>query len=263
MKAYLAILRGTVLESLAYRLGFLFMIIGNLVYLTVTYYLWKSIYQNSATIHNLSFNDTYIYIASGSTMFVLLKTFADWQIAHEIQDGTISVYLAKPIDYQLYSMAVSLGAALTNMIIISIPTILVLIFVFQVQFSMGPGLLVLPISMLLAFMIGFCFDYVTGLTAFYTESVWGISTTKEILISIMAGGLIPLQFFPAEIQKVLLVLPFQSIYYTPLMMITRPNQSWETLAGMLATQAFWVVALYLITRLVYSQAIKVLRIAGG
>lgn len=263
MRGYLAVLRGGIMSGIAYRAGFFFLILGNVLYLTVAYFLWKSIYQNTTIIHGLTFNDAYLYAALGSTVFVLLKTYADWQISHDIADGTVAVYLSKPVDYQLYSLFTSLGDTLISASVVALPTLLILVLVFKVTFVLGPGLLLFPFSLMLAFLLSFCFDYMTGLMAFYTESIWGISTTKEILISILAGALVPLQFYPEAIQKVLQVLPFQAIYYTPLMMVTRPNQDWGTLLASMGIQAFWVVILFICTRLFYNQAIKVLRVAGG
>ncbi len=263
MRSYLAVLRGAILDSLAYRAGFLLVIFGNLLYICVAYFLWRSIYQNTTSIHGLTFNEAFIYVALGSSVFVLLKTYADWWISHEIMDGTISIYLTRPMDYQFYAMNVSLGFMLVSLAAMTIPTFLVLTLFFQVTFPLGPGLILFPFSLLLAFLLNFFFDYITGLCAFYTESIWGISTSKEILISILAGALVPLQFFPEGIQKILLLLPFQAIYYTPLMLITRPNQDLGTLFSMLGVQIFWVVILFIVTRLFYNQAIKVLRVAGG
>jgi len=62
---------------------------------------------------------------------------------------------------------------------------------------------------------------------------------------------------------VLLVLPFQAIYYTPLMMVTKPDLGGETFLQMLAVQLIWVLILFAATRLFYNQAIKVLRVSGG
>jgi ABC-2 type transport system permease protein len=263
MKGYLSILRGSISIGLIYRFGFVFTLVGNMLYMAVAFYLWRSIYQNTATIHGMTFNETFIYVILGSTVFVLLKTYADWGISHDIADGTIAVYLTKPIDYQLYNLTMGLGSMLTSLAAITLPTVLLMVFVFKVNFVWGPGLLFFPISLIFAFLISFCFDYVTGLTSFYTESIWGISVTKEIIISVLAGALVPLQFFPDAIQKVLLVLPFQAIYYTPLMMVTRPDQDWGTLLSMLAVQMIWAVILFVGSRLFYNQAIKVLRVAGG
>jgi ABC-2 type transport system permease protein len=211
----------------------------------------------------LTFQETFLYVALGSAVFILLKTYADWYISFEIREGFIAIYLTKPVDYQLYTMFVSLGGALTNLAAITIPTVLLLTLVFKVNIILGPGLALFPISLLLAFLISFYFDYFIGIMAFYTESVWGLSITKEIIVTTLSGALIPLQFFPDAIQKVLLVLPFQAIYHTPLMMVTRPNQGWDVFLPMLAVQLFWVLITLVLTRLFYNQAIKVLRVAGG
>lgn len=263
MRSYLALTRGNFLVWMAYRFGFFFTIIGNIIYLGVAYYLWRSIYKHSDVIRGLTFNETFIYIALGSAIFILLKTYADWIIGNEIREGIIAIYLTKPLDFQLYALFSSLGGILMNLAAISIPTILILTLVFKIQVTMGLGLILFPFSLILAFLISFCFDYFVGLSAFYTESIWGISITKEIILTVFSGALLPLQFFPDVIQKILLALPFQAIYHTPLMMVTRPDQGWETFGPMLAVQAFWVIALFTLTRLFYNQAIKVLRISGG
>jgi ABC-2 type transport system permease protein len=263
MRTYLPIARATLMVGLVYRFGFLFNIIGNIVYLGVAYYLWKSIYRYSDVIRGLTFNETFLYIGVGSAVFILLKTYADWFIHHEIREGNIAIYLTKPVDYQVYNLFANLGSLLVSLVAISIPTAIMLIFVFRVNIPPGVGLLLFPISLFIAFLISFSIDYFIGLMGFYSESVWGLSTTKEIIIAVFSGALIPLQFFPDEIQKVLYWLPFQAIYHTPLMMLTRPNQGLDVFMPMMAVQLFWAIVLFFAARLFYNQAIKVLRIAGG
>jgi ABC-2 type transport system permease protein len=263
MRAYLAFLRGSVLVGVVYRLGFLFIVLGNVVYMIVAYFLWRSIYSQTESIHGLTFDQAFLYIALGSTVFILLKSYADWGMAHEIRDGTISIFLTKPVDYQLYTLFTTLGFASTSLVTITVPTVVLLVFVFKINIVIGLGFAFFPLSLLLAFIISFNFDYVVGLTAFYTESIWGISTTKEILISVLSGALLPLQFFPAAIQQILHWLPFQAIYFTPLMMVTKPDQGLEVFLPMLGVQIVWAVVTYVFSRLLYNQAIKVLRVAGG
>lgn len=263
MRIYLPIARGTFMVGMVYRFGFLFTIVGNIVYLGVAYYLWKSIYQNSDVIRGLTFNEAFLYVALGSAVFVLLKTYADWYIHYEIREGFIANYLTKPVDYQLYTLFANLGSLLINLLAISIPTALMLGLVFRVTIPAGPGLFLFPISLLLAFLISLWIDYFIGLMGFYSESVWGLSITKEIIVTVFSGALIPLQFFPDAMQEVLFWLPFQAIYHTPLMMLTRPNQGLDVLLTMLGVQLIWAIVLFVGARLFYHQAIKVLRIAGG
>jgi viologen exporter family transport system permease protein len=263
MRAYLPIARATYMIGIVYRFGFLFTILGNIVYLGVAYYLWKSIYTYSDTIRGLTFNETFLYVGLGSAIFILLKTYADWYIHYEIREGNIATYLTKPIDYQIYNLFANLGSLLINLTAITLPTAVVMIFVFQVKVTPGVGLLLFPLSLLFAFLISFSIDYFIGLLAFYTESIWGVSITKEIIVTVLSGALIPLQFFPDAIQRVLYWLPFQAIYHTPLMMITRPDQGMQVFVPMLLVQMAWALILFVLARLFYNQAIKVLRIAGG
>jgi ABC-2 type transport system permease protein len=263
MRSYFPVARATYMIGIVYRFGFLFSIVGNLVYLGVAYYLWKSIYRYADTIRGLTFNETFIYVSLGSAIFILLKTYADWIIHYEIREGAIAMYLTKPMDFQLYALFANLGALLMNLTAITIPTVLVMVFIFKVKFAFGIGLFLFPISLLLAFLISFSIDYFIGLLGFYSESVWGFSITKEIIVTVFSGALIPLQFFPDPIQNVLYWLPFQAIYHTPLMMITRPGQGLNVLLPMILVQLAWAIILFFLARLFYNQAIKVLRIAGG
>jgi ABC-2 type transport system permease protein len=263
MRAYLAFLRGAVLVGMVYRLGFIFIVLGNVVYMTVAYFLWRSIYGGNASIHGLTFDQALLYVALGSTVFILLKTYADWGMAQEIRDGSVAVFLTKPIDYQFYTFFTNLGFPLTSLITVVAPTVILLVFVFRIHFDFGAGYLFFPFSLLLAFIISFHLDYLVGLSGFYTESIWGISTTKEIIVSVLSGMLLPLQFFPAAIQQILAWLPFQAMYFTPLMMVTKPDQGPGVFLAMLGVQIAWASATFLLCRVVYGQAIKVLRVAGG
>jgi ABC-2 type transport system permease protein len=263
MRGYLAIARGSFMIGVVYRFGFIFTILGNVIYLGVAYYLWNSIYQGADTLRGLTFNQTFLYVGLGSAIFILLKTYTDWFMNFEIREGIIAMYLIKPIDLGLYMLFTSLGGMIMNITAITIPTVLMMTLVFKVQFVFGPGLLLFPISLFLAFLVSFFIDYFIGLLGFYSESIWGMSTTKEIIVTAFSGALVPLQFFPDAIEKVLMWLPFQAIYHTPLMMITKPDQSWDTYLPMLSVQLMWVLVLFMATRLFYNQAIKVLRVSGG
>jgi ABC-2 type transport system permease protein len=263
MRFYIPIARGTFMVGLVYRFGFLFTIFGNIVYLGVAYYLWRSIYRYSDVIRGMTFNETFLYVGLGSAVFILLKTYADWYLHYEIREGIIAMYLTKPIDLQVYMLFANLGSLLMNLLAITLPTAIMLGLVFRVSIPYGPGILLFPLSLLLAFLISFSIDYLIGLMGFYSESVWGLSTTKEIIVTVFSGALIPLQFFPDAMQRILFWLPFQAIYHTPLMMLTRPSQGLDVFLPMIAVQLAWVAILFMLGRHFYNQAVKVLRIAGG
>jgi len=263
VRKYLALSKGWFMTGMVYRFGFIATIVGNILYMVIAYYLWTSVYDGQEVINGLSFDQTFLYVALASTVFILFNTYVDWLMSFEIREGRITNYLVKPIDHQLAVLAYGGGRTILNILIVTVPTALLLTFAFGVAIPVGVGLLLFPVSLFLAFLISFCFDYAVGLTGFYTESIWGLVTVKETLILALSGALIPIQFFPEGLQNLLRWLPFSAIYHTPLMMITQPDQGLGLLLERLAFQFFWVGTLFVFTRLFYNRAIKVLRIAGG
>lgn len=263
MKPYLAMLRASIMGSLAYRSGYIFTFLNNLIYMGIAFYLWRSIFQGRAELRGMSFNQTFLYVALASSVFVLFKTWNDWIMADEIKTGSIIMTLIKPINLQWFVLARSAGFALLNLVTITVPTILFLLLIFRVQIEWGIGLLFFPIGVIMAFLLNTTIDYIIGLTCFYTESIWGISSTKEILILFLSGSLIPLPFFPERVQKFLSVLPFQAMYHLPLSMLVDPGQPLQHYGRVLSIQLFWVCLLMLLARLYYKQAVKVLRVSGG
>lgn len=263
MKSYLAIVRGSFMAGMAYRSGFIFTVLNNLAYMTIAFYLWQSIYQDKEILKGLTFNQTFLYISVASSLFVLLKTWTDWEIAYQITEGSIIMTLIKPINYQWYMMSQSTGFSVMNLISVTIPSILFLIFVFKIPINAGLGFLFFPISLIFSFILNTSLDYITGLTSFYTESIWGISSTKEIIIMFLSGAIIPLQFFPEALQNILKFLPFQALFHIPLMMLVEPEQEFGSYLGMIGLQAFWAISILFLGRLFYKRASKVLRVSGG
>lgn len=263
MKAYAANARGAFLAYLAYRSGFIFAILNNLVYITIAFFLWRSIFQGAEELRGLTFDQTFLYVTLASSLMVMLKTWTDWEISHQIVSGSIIMSLVKPINYQWLMMSQSIGFSMMNFLTVVVPSVVFLVFVFQVPFFSGIGLLFLPLALVFSFILNNTIDYMVGLTSFYTESIWGISATKDIVILFLSGSLIPLQFFPDWAQQILKLLPFQAMYHLPLMMLIEPEQPVMTYVRSLGVQVLWIAALLTLARLFYKRAIRVLRVAGG
>ncbi len=263
MKAYLSTIRGILITWFIYRFGFFFTLIGNLIYMTVIFFLWRSIFQGAQLIRGMTFNQIFIYLTLAGSLFIVFSPGTDWMISNKIVDGSLIVDLLKPLDFQYLTLARTIGFGIFNSLMITLPSLLVLFLGFHAEMQIGVGLLFFPAGFFLAFLISFAIDFAIGMTSFYTESIWGISMTKGIITSLLSGALIPLQFFPSGIQNILRLLPFQAIYNIPLSMVASPDLKIITYAEGLAVQVFWVVVLFAFCRWFYRKAFKVLTVSGG
>jgi len=263
MKSYVALARSSYMAAMMYRFSFSFTLIGNLLYIALLYYLWGSIYRDVETIRGMSFNQAFVYVALAGAIFTMVKTWADWEISYHIRSGAIIMDLIKPLDFQLYALSRTVGFLFFNVTMIALPSALVLFLLFGANIEVGVGLLFLPAALVLAFLVSFAIDYIIGLTSFYTESIWGISTTKEIITTLLSGALVPLQFFPDVAQRLLRFLPFQAIYHVPLTVLTSPDLGVKDCAALLGTQAAWVLILFVLGRFFFTRASRVLTVSGG
>lgn len=263
LNRYQGVVRGGFMGNLAYPLSFFMMFITNLIYISVLYFLWKAVYSGRPTLHEMTFHQAFIYVALAGSIVILFRTGADYHISWRVLNGYISLDLAKPIDFQLMILANETGMLFMRAAAITLPSILAILVFVQGDVLLGVNIPFFLLSLIGAFVLSFAIDFTVGLAAFYTEALWGISASKDVLISFLAGGLLPLSFFPEGARQILSVLPFQAIYSVPLQIATNASLSVDDYIKMIAVQVFWAVVFVAGSRLIFARVIKRLTINGG
>ncbi|NQT66443.1 MAG: hypothetical protein HQ569_02560 [Actinobacteria bacterium] len=264
MKKYLMIIRNSFMSSIIYRFHFFFTSLSNVFYIIIIYFLWRAIYKGSGgSINGMTFNQTFIYLALAISIFCLFKTWTDWGMSYQIINGIIVMNLIKPMDIQLLEMCNAIGFVFYNFITVTLPALFIIIFIFQPGVITVSNLMLFLLPMVLAFFISFNIDYIIGLTSFYTESIWGISIAKDTIVLLLSGALIPINFFPEILRKIVGFLPFQAIYHIPLTILISKDMSIYEYLKFLGIQLSWAIALYALNRFYYSRAIKVVTVNGG
>jgi len=227
------------------------------------YYLWQAIYANKTELNGMSFEQTFLYLVIASTLFNMYRTFTDYNISCDVPSGDIVNYLLKPIDYQLYCMSRALGRISANIIMILIPTVLLLYFFMGLTLPLNQNWLFSISSLVFAWLIIFMLDYLIGLVSFYTQSIWGIFQTRESLVVVFSGVLIPFAFFPQWLQDVLEFTPFVAMYYTPITLLMGQIDDTRQALIMLGNQLFWLLVLFVMCRVFFKKATQVITINGG
>ena len=115
----------------------------------------------------------------------------------------------------------------------------------------------------LSVVINYNIDFIVGTICLYTESIWGINIMKQMIVSLLSGAAIPLAFFPEAFAKVVNVLPFKSIYDTPLTLLLASNPDFYTVASKLGTSILWAVVISIASSLFWKISIKQVTVNGG
>lgn len=265
LKKYLTLTRAGIIEALQFRLSFVVMVIGNLLYLIVVYFLWKAIYASAGTdtVNGMTFTDTLIYLVLATALFNFMEMYTVWEIGRNIQSGKIVLDLLKPIEYRKYLFWSYSGSFVTQFFLTFLPTFIAVAVVTHGAIPMGINLLYFVASVVMAVSINYSIDFIVGTICLYTESIWGINIMKQVIVLLLSGATIPIAFFPDTLKKVVNFLPFQSIYNAPLSLLLDDEPKTETVLTTLGTQLIWCIVMMTISKVFWKTSLKQITVNGG
>lgn len=265
LKKYLTLTRAGMIESLQFRLSFVVMIIGNLLYLIIVYFLWKAIYASAGTdiVNSMTFNDTLIYLVLATALFNFMEMYIVWEIGRSIQSGRIVLDLLKPIAYRKFMFWSYSGSFMMQFILTFLPTFIVVTIVTHGAIHIGLNLVYFVFSVIMAVSINYSIDFIVGTICLYTESIWGINIMKQVIVLLFSGATMPLAFFPDALKKVVYFLPFQSIYDAPLSILLNSNPQPKTLLSTLGMQFGWCCMMMIISKLFWKSSLRHITVNGG
>ena len=265
LKSCLTLTRAGMIENLQFRLSAVIMVVGNILYLIVIYFLWKAIFASAGTdvVNGMTFSDTLIYLVLATSLFGFMNLYTVWMMGRDIQSGKIILDLLKPAEYRSILFWSYSGSLVTNFFFTFLPTFIVVAIVTHGAIPLGLNLLWFVISVVFAISINFSIDYLVGTICLYTESIWGINMMKEVIVLLFSGATIPIAFFPETLQTIVQYLPFQSIYNTPLSLLLNKNPDIKSVLTSLGIQLIWVIVMHIITWAFWKISIKQITVNGG
>lgn len=266
IKTYWAFAKGDFKRLSAYKANILMGLIGQLIMISVTYFLWIAIYSSSeeGIMKGFTLKEMLTYVMITLLIGIVTSSDISRTISNEVRDGSIAMNLIKPINYRLRLIFMSLGQFLFSFLTLFLPGAII-ITIYGIYNGVNINIisiLFFIVSILLGFFINIYYSYMFGLLAFKFYNVWGISQIARAIIMLVSGAMIPLTFFPEIVQKAFNFLPFSSIIYTPAMIYLNKLSSIE-IAKSLGLQLLWVVILMGLSKVMWNRVIDKLTIQGG
>ena len=265
LKKYFTLTRAGMIEALQFRLSFIMIAVGNVLYLIVVYFLWKSIYASAGTdvVSGMTFTDTLIYLVLATALFNFMEMYTVWEIGRSIQSGKIVLDLLKPIEYRKYLFWSYSGSFVMQFFLTFLPTFIIVAAVTHGAIPLGINLLFFVLSVVMAVSVNYSIDFLVGTICLYTESIWGINIMKQVIVLLLSGATVPLAFFPEGLRKIVMLLPFQSVYNAPLTLLLDGSPQTGTVLKTLGTQLFWCVTMTLLSKLFWKLSLRKITVNGG
>lgn len=204
--------------------------IGSILFGLVYMALWRAA-ARGRSVGNLSAHHLVNYIAV-SQVVLWISTFLprDLYVSTQIRSGQIALELMRPIGYFPRTLAAGAGEVVYNFIFRSAPlalTFTVLGVMPWTAIGNGVDAALVAVAFALAGFGGLLFQYLIGISAFWTTETRWARRLFLALVTLCGGQLVPIALMPPGAQQILSWLPFQSLVSFPVL-VWMHLASWQT-----------------------------------
>lgn len=253
-------------EFIEYRGNIFIEMVGMLVTTFLAIGLWYSLYsfsdQEVIGGYTLTGMMTYLLGAGLVNTAMHLNSQGDQQM-WDINRGTLNNHLLKPLSPLAYWFACDMAKKFLMLMFITLITCIVGVLFWK--FIIIPSLLqvlLFLVSLVFGIILHFILFHLFMLGAFWMGKSWGLSFIFCVLMGIATGVLIPLELFPDIWKEFLLLLPFKFFGYVPMQIFLGKMNTTELLLSF-GEVVLWIIGVFVISRFVYRQGLKVYGAYGG
>ena len=263
MNKYFMYMLTSAKRELYYKTNMAGMVVTSMFVLIIQVKLWEAIYMNNSVISGITYTGIFAYLVGGMIFRKFIGGGIDDMISGDFQSGKIAIDILRPQNYFFKSLCFDLGRGVVHFVVISCISILYLIWNKKYVKYYEPKIIIGAVmSAIIAYFIYILMSYCIGLTSVWFGRSVGLSMIKEGLFSLLGGTMIPLDFYPVWLQRIVDVLPFKYIYYAPIsFFINESNQG--KFCQIIIMQLIWCVIFAVAGKIIYNAASRHMVIQGG
>jgi ABC-2 type transport system permease protein len=254
LKIYPALLRAYWHRSIIYRAAYVVWIV-NASFPLVMMAIWISLAQGGP-IQGYSATDFVGYYLAA----ILVRRITNCGIVGDLENlvrtGELSIYLLRPVNVVHYFVARMLSSRLVGIPLIGIPVIIAVLLTPGAQFNLHLlNVALFVLACIAGFMFEFLAQYFIGGLSFWITQAHGVGAAYQLAKSFLGGYVVPLAMFPASLQGLLQLLPFQASMALPVEVLTGRITP-EVALLRIGVCCTWIVILALCVRLLWRAGLR-------
>ena len=263
MLKYWFVTKNSIAEYLAYRVNFVLWRLRVVISILITFFLWQAIFIGKETIFNYSARSMFTYIILLNFITSIVFSTQTFRVAEEINKGTLSNLLIKPIDYIKFNLFRDFADKLINTCfsLFEIALLLVILkppFIFQTN---PVNLLLFSIALVLSVFLYFYINLILSFIGFWSKETWAPRFIFFIVVSFLAGTYFPLDIVPKTVYSILELLPFTYLIFFPLKIYLSQVHLQFIIKGF-TISFIWIIALYYLSKKIWHKGLRVYTAEG-
>lgn len=246
-----------------FRADLLVRILSGLVAMALQVFVWRAIYASRSQLAGVSAAQAVAYVAIAQVIMRSVSVRSGFLLLRRFRSGELVKDLCLPVNLQGYLLALDVGSSLGALLLVSTPLFIVGLAVFRFMVPLSPVTwLLFVVSWGLGIFVQAMLGFIFACLGMWTEYGWGVEKLKDALVLFFSGALLPLDFFPAGLERVAQVLPFQAAHYIPLSVYVGLIGPSEALPA-LFLQLGWCVALSIVSTIAWMAVRRRVNFFGG
>ncbi len=255
MNKYWQILKVSFINRLDYHQElFMSLFIGVIIFIGQAVF-WLAVFDKKEVVNGFTFFQILQYYLFARIVSEIIDSKVGFKISDLVISGQVSNLLLRPINVPTWLFFQEVGQILIDLLVKTGVYILGFVFLLgplHVQLKNIPLFLV---SIIFSLAISFSLFLLAGCFAFWTDNATAMNYALRRIILFLAGGLVPIAFFPSLFQKILQFLPFYYMFNLPVKLLSNSVGQSEIFTG-ITVQIFWIITLWFIAKRIFSFAIK-------
>ena len=245
-------------EWTAYRSHSLVSLFVGPVFFLAQVFIWRALYAGHDVLGGMTLDQMLTYFALVTLVGYLTMDFADWNLQMLIRTGKFTTFMLRPVHHRFFALSQKVGHRILGLMYEFIPVLLIIWLVLRIRLTIAYPFWAV-VSILLGFLMTFYINYCIGISGFWLTRTDAARAVFQLVTRVFSGVFLPLTFFPAALQGVLLFLPFQFTTYLPISVcIGKYSLGGVTLPIPYAVlmQAFAVLVMIALSELLYRRGIR-------
>ena len=260
MKKYLQVLKITFQQEFAYRLNFIMWRVRNVIQIFLLFFLWTSVFSDPARqFFGYDRSKILTYVFGILIIKAIVFSSRTIELSSIISDGTLALYLLKPINFFKYWFTADMASKILNLSFSFVETVLLfLILKPELFFQSNPiYLLLFFISLSIAVLLFFTIVFLINMFSFWApETGWALPFLFIVIIGdFLSGSVFPLDIFSKSVQNIFYSLPFPYLVFFPLQVYLGKLSIPTVINGMFISLG-WLIVLWFSMKYVWERGMK-------
>ncbi len=257
MSPYQKIFKLSISRILTYRLDFLMGRVRNVIVMLVLFYVWTYLTKGSTAFAGYSRQELITYVFGMNVLKAVVFGEQSRKIAQDINDGTFSSYLLKPISVWKLFYFRELGERVTLFITSLLEVALFLILLNEtILFPSSFGSLgIFALSLFLGHILYFFLSLMLNFLAFWTREAMGPRFLFEWLLEFASGVYFPINIVTHSFGVLLSALPYLYILFIP-MQIYLGKLSPNDILHSVLLQILWIALIGILTFFTWKKGLQ-------